>query len=165
MPLKARCYVASSLGFSEPGRLYSEQVLLPALRPHVEVIDPWSLFGPADLTRLDFDEERHVSEVGRRNAEAIASCELLIALLDGQELDSGTAAEIGYASALGLTCFGLRTDFRQIGEPGATVNLQVEAFIELSGGLIVGDLQTMLKALSTTIERLRPHSPEAVNTP
>jgi nucleoside 2-deoxyribosyltransferase len=128
-----RCYLASPLGFSEAGRHYYSQVYLPALAAVVEPVDPWALTTPADI--------------GRRNAEAIKSCTLLAALLDGQEVDAGTAAEVGYAAALGLRCYGLRTDLRESGEPGATVNLQVEWFITASGGAIVSTLDELVAAL------------------
>jgi nucleoside 2-deoxyribosyltransferase len=66
---------------------------------------------------------------------------------DGQELDAGTVAELGYGAALGLRCFGLRTDLRQTGEAGARVNLQVEAFVLDSGGAIAGSLTELVVML------------------
>ncbi|MBR6299553.1 MAG: nucleoside 2-deoxyribosyltransferase, partial [Clostridia bacterium] len=35
-----------------------------------------------------------------------------VALLDGAQVDDGTAWEIGYANARGIPVIGLRTDFR-----------------------------------------------------
>jgi nucleoside 2-deoxyribosyltransferase len=144
-----RCYVASPLGFSDAGRHYYNAVYLPALREVVEVIDPWSMTLPQQW----IDAEREgtigvlVAEVGARNVEAIRSADLLAANLDGQEVDSGTASEIGFAAGVGVRCFGLRTDLRQSGEAGAHVNLQVEAFIVASGGHIVGSLEELVQAL------------------
>lgn len=40
------------------------------------------------------------------------TCEIVVAWLDGVDVDSGTAAEIGYAFALKKAVFGLLTDFR-----------------------------------------------------
>jgi nucleoside 2-deoxyribosyltransferase len=137
---KPRCYVASGLGFTDAGRRYYADVYLPALAQVVTPVDPWTLSTATDPT----------SDIGRRNAEAIDSCELLAAHLDGQEVDSGTAAEVGYAAAKGVRCFGLRTDLRQSGEPGATVNLQVEHFIVASGGAIAATLEDLVQALSTS---------------
>jgi len=48
--------------------------------------------------------------------DAIDSCTCIVALLDGAQVDDGTAWEIGYAYAKGLPIYGLRTDFRQAGE-------------------------------------------------
>lgn len=147
--MRPRCYVASPLGFTAPGRAWSEHVLLPALVAVVEPVDPWSLVTTAELeqARRAGRERELALEIGARNAAAIRSCALLAAILDGQELDSGTAAEVGYGAALGLRCFGLRTDLRQSGEPGVAVNLQVEAFIVSSGGSIVTTLDALVAAL------------------
>ncbi len=59
---------------------------------------------------------------------------MLLAVLDGAEVDSGTAAEAGFAVGLRKRCSGLRTDWRDSGEFGLPVNLQVLHFIERSGG-------------------------------
>lgn len=155
MSAKPRCYVASPLGFSEAGRHYYRQVLLPALAHHVEPVDPWSLVSDQEIERAaEAGGEREMAaEIGRRNREALDSCDLLVAVLDGQEIDAGTAAEVGYASALGLPCLGLRTDHRETGEPGAVVNLQLESFIVMSGGRIAKSLDEMLGALREATER------------
>ena len=142
---RRRCYVASPLGFNDAGRHYYESVYLPALAAVVEPVDPWSLTTAVEVekARAAGRERELALEIGRRNAAAIRGCELLAAHLDGQELDSGTAAEVGFAAGLGITCFGLRTDLRQSGEPGVAVNLQVEAFIGQSGGRIAGSLEEL----------------------
>jgi nucleoside 2-deoxyribosyltransferase len=141
-----RCYVASPLGFTAAGRHWYADVLLPALAPLVEVVDPWSLATPEEVAAGGESRAFWLS-LGARNDEAIRSCSLLVALLDGQELDSGTAAEVGFGAALGLRCFGLRTDVRQHGEPGVHVNLQVEHFIVASGGVVVTTVDELVAAL------------------
>jgi nucleoside 2-deoxyribosyltransferase len=145
-----RCYIASPLGFSEAGRHYHREVYLPALRTVVTPVDPWGLSAQAEIEAAATQgRQREMAlEIGRRNAEAIDGCELLAAYLDGQEVDSGTAAEVGYAAARGLRCFGLRTDFREAGENGAVVNLQVEYFVASSGGLIATNLDELVAALA-----------------
>jgi nucleoside 2-deoxyribosyltransferase len=48
-------------------------------------------------------------------------------LLDGQQVDDGTAWEIGYAYARGIPVYGLRTDVRHAGEtPYSHVNSMIE---------------------------------------
>ena len=144
-----RCYVASPLGFTEGGRRYYADVYLPALSAVVEVVDPWSLTSAEELARAaDDGREREMAlEIGRRNAEAIRGCDLLVAYLEGQEPDSGTVAELGFAAGLGLVCFALRSDLRQAGEPGVALNLQVEAFVEASGGRVCRTLAELVSAL------------------
>lgn len=42
----------------------------------------------------------------------VNSAKIVVALLDGQDVDSGTCIELGYAYAKGKKIFGLLTDFR-----------------------------------------------------
>lgn len=152
--MRQRCYIAGPLGFTEAGRRYHAEVYLPALAAVVEPVDPWTLTTPTELARArSAGRERELAlEIGRRNAGAIRSCALLVAHLDGQEVDSGTAAEVGYAAALGVTCVGWRSDLREAGEPGVRVNLQLESFIVESGGEIAASLAELL----TVLRRLSP---------
>lgn len=45
-----------------------------------------------------------------RDIEAIDSCDIMVAVLDGADVDSGTAAEMGYAYAKGKPIFAYCTD-------------------------------------------------------
>ena len=148
---RPRCYLASPLGFTEAGRHWYGRVYLPALASVVAPVDPWALTSPGEVARATASgrQAELCREIGARNTEALRSCTLLVALLEGQELDAGTAAELGYAAALGLRCFGLRTDLRQTGEAGAACNLQVQAFVEGSGGEIVGSLERLTSLLGS----------------
>jgi nucleoside 2-deoxyribosyltransferase len=148
---RPRAYVASPLGFSEAGRAYYAGRYLPALREHVEPVDPWTLSEPAefDAARAAGRERELGLEVGARNAAAIAASQLVVAHLDGQEVDAGTASEVGYAAALGLPCVALRSDLRAGGEPGMSVNLQLEAFVALSGGFLARSLEELVARLGT----------------
>ncbi len=149
--MKPRAYIASPLGFTESGRHYSAQVYLPALSQVVEPVDPWSLSTAGEVAAAEAAGALTElwRDVGQRNSAAIRSADLLVALLDGQEVDSGTAAEIGYGAGLGKPCFGLRTDLRQNGEAGVAVNLQVVSFILDSGGQIAGSLAELVATLSS----------------
>jgi nucleoside 2-deoxyribosyltransferase len=146
---RPRCYIASPLGFSDATRGYYENEYVPALARHVVPVDPWALTSKAEV----LEAERRGTlrtfflEVARRNARAIAGSQLLIAHLDGQEVDSGTAVEIGYAVGLGKPALGIRSDLRQAGEPKMTVNLQVEGLIMQSGGFVATSLEDLLAAL------------------
>lgn len=60
-----------------------------------------------------------------KNMAAIESSDIIVAVVDGTDADSGTAWEIGYAFAKGKPVIGLRTDFRTLGIEGR-VNLMIE---------------------------------------
>lgn len=146
---RPRCYVASPLGFSETTRPWYRGVLLPALAQLVEPVDPWSLTTEEEIAAaLAAGREREIAlEIGRRNIAAIRSSSLLVAQLDGQEADSGTVAELGFAAGLGLRCWGIRSDLRQAGEPGVPLNLQVASFVASTGGTIEPSLDALLVRL------------------
>ena len=87
--------------------------------------------------------------IGAANVRAIDSCDLVLAILDGADVDSGTAAEIGYAFARGKLVLGYRGDFRLAADnAGSTVNLQVEYFILASGGEILASLDALRARLA-----------------
>jgi len=141
--------VASPLGFSEATRDWYRDRLLPALAEVVEPVDPWALSTAEEFAAAAAagQQRAFALEVGRRNARAIRSSALLVAHLDGQEPDSGTVVEVGYACGLGIRSYGIRSDLRQAGEAGVPLNLQVAALIEDSGGTIVDGLDALLALL------------------
>lgn len=154
-----RVYVASPLGFSEAGRLFYHQVLLPAVvaMGH-EAVDPWAATPECELNdalgmEAGPEKSRRLARIDDQmaagNARMIDECDAVLAVLDGTDVDSGTAAEIGYAFARGKRIVGYRGDFRRTGEnEGVTVNLQVEYFIRGSGGRVVGTLEDIAGALA-----------------
>jgi nucleoside 2-deoxyribosyltransferase len=59
--------------------------------------------------------------------DALDSCNCVVALLDGTQVDDGTAWEIGYACAKGIPIYGMRTDIRCAGEtPYSYVNSMIQ---------------------------------------
>lgn len=91
-------------------------------------------------------------QAAAHNAELIRSAEGMLACLDGTDVDSGTAAEIGYGFAQGLVLVGLRTDFRLASDnEGTTVNLQVEYFLVESGGVVVSSVAEAVQYLAESV--------------
>jgi nucleoside 2-deoxyribosyltransferase len=136
-------YVASPLGFTGEGRHYLKTVILPQLRERgFVVLDPWEEDGGL----------LGAHELGRRNVDLIERADAVLALLNGPDVDSGTAAEIGYAYARGCPVVGWRDDFRQAGESEETpVNLQVAYFVRKSGGRIEPSLDQAVAALGDVL--------------
>ena len=161
MPTAPKIYMASPLGFSEAGRHFYGAVLVPFVAGlGYEVLDPWALADQAKIEavqRLPYGSEKREAwrklnrEIGATNRAAIDRADGLVAVLDGVDVDSGTAAEVGYAFARGKLIVGYRGDFRLSADnEGSTVNLQVEYFIRQSGGTIISryqDLEASLRAL------------------
>ncbi|MBI3635985.1 MAG: nucleoside 2-deoxyribosyltransferase [Candidatus Rokubacteria bacterium] len=158
----ARVYVASPLGFAESSRLFYTDRLLPLLRGlgH-DILDPWALTDVAAVARvaaLPWGVERYQAwrrldtTIAETNRRAIEEADALVAVLDGPDVDSGTAAEIGFACGQGKPIVGYRGDTRRTGEnEGVTVNLLVEYFIRASGGTIVTQLDEIAGALAAAL--------------
>ena len=156
-----KIYTAGPLGFSEAGRSFHQSTILPALRQlgH-EPLDPWTLTDPARIDavlKLAYGSERRDAwrrlnvEIGGNNRAAIDQCDAVFVVLDGVDVDSGSAAEVGYAFAKGKPILGYRGDFRLSADnEGSLVNLQVEYFIRQSGG----DIITRIADLGTALANL-----------
>lgn len=55
----------------------------------------------------------------------LKGCHALLAVMDGPQVDDGTAFECGFARALDIPVIGLRTDFRRVGEYEGDINLML----------------------------------------
>ena len=140
-----KLYLASPLGFSPENTPYLNQIKAALTSQGFEIFDPWEQKQFADRIAKAFRESDYSArvaafgaiarEIGACNEEGIRWADTLLAVLDGAEVDSGTAAEVGFGSALGKACYGLRTDLRDSGDfVGLPINLQILHFIEKSGG-------------------------------
>lgn len=164
MTEKVKIYLASPLGFSEAGRSFMYGRIIPLIEElDYLVLDPWKLT-PDELVQrvltLPFGPERseRLKElnniIGKNNMNAIKESKGLVAVLDGSDVDSGTASEIGYASAMGKPILGYRSDFRiSSDKEGSMVNLQVEYFISLNGGKIITKIDDLQKELRNLFDK------------
>lgn len=153
-------YLASPLGFAASTRGFMAE-LIGELSAVVRVVNPWADTSFAvEFERVhaltDIHERRagfHAVNlaIGAKNEELIRPVDLLVGVLDGVDVDSGTAAEMGFAYGLGKPVYGLRTDWRVTGDnEAAGVNLQLRYFIERSGGSYatsVGELVAVLRGV------------------
>ena len=162
-----KIYMASPLGFSEAGRLFYNGTLIPeVIRLGFAVVDPWTLTDQAKIDavqNMPYGQDRRDAwrrldvEIGANNRAGIDSADMVLAVLDGTDVDSGTAAEIGYAFAKDKPILGYRGDFRLSGDnDGSMVNLQVEYFIRQSGG----DIVTKLADLAPALARMKAAGPK-----
>jgi hypothetical protein len=151
-----------SVGLSEVGRAYYKNTLIPTVEScGLDVVDPWTLTDGAKIDKIkDMDYgaakrdawRRLNPEIGGNNRAGIDGADMVLAVLDGVDVDSGTAAEIGHAFGKGKPILGYRGDFRLSADnEGSIVNLQVEYFIRASGGDIVSEI----KELGPALEKLK----------
>ena len=116
---KYRIYLAAPL-FSEAERTYNIS-LAGLLRQHLfEVFLPQEAGDDSD-TRKKTEQER----IFLKNKEDLEHADIIVAVIDGADADSGTAWEMGYAYAHNKPVIAVRTDFRRVGMY-EQVNLMLE---------------------------------------
>jgi nucleoside 2-deoxyribosyltransferase len=139
-----KVYLASPLGFSPEWKSYRDKIKLRLTELGCSVFDPWDpkfhkiireTSSIQDWSARVAAFKEIAAQIGKVNEEMIRDCDIVLGVLDGPELDSGTVSEIGFGAGLGKKCYGLRTDFRNSGDfEGIPINLQVLYFIESTGG-------------------------------
>ena len=87
----------------------------------------FSVFLPQEDAKdnLDQRDDRNHLSIFNQCLSGLKKSDIVVAVLEGTDIDSGTAWEIGYAYAKGKPVIGLRTDFR-IQTPGERVNLMIQ---------------------------------------
>jgi nucleoside 2-deoxyribosyltransferase len=112
-----RIYLAAPL-FNQMQRAWNR-----ALAAGVEeMLDGASVTLPQDFRPAGrYNDRRHYGQIFRLCLEAIRASDALLAVLDGPEVDSGTAFEMGVAYAEGVPVVGLRTDYRPGPEHGVNM--------------------------------------------
>ncbi len=162
---KYSLYIASPFGFTEAGKYFLYEKLIPIVEEAgFKVLDPWKLTPPELIEQALAirDEDRRIRKlkevnviIGKNNETAIKKSNGLLAILDGQEIDAGIASEVGFGYALGKLILAYRNDFRLSGEnQGTSVNLQVEYFVRASGGVFVPSLNDLERELSSFYDLL-----------
>lgn len=118
-----KIYQAGPL-FSEAERNWHREFRSLLCEKGHEVIWPYELFSQNEINSWGTEAAFRVM---CRCRDAIDECDAVVALLDGPQVDDGTAWEIGYAYAQGLPIYGIRTDFRICSDtPGSKVNAMIE---------------------------------------
>lgn len=151
-------YLAGPLGFTEAGRDFYYNKLIPEIEKiGLLCFDPWNTKLQSKINKIEsmkYGSRKKAEwiklnhEIGKLNQQHIDLCDFVVAVLDGSDVDSGTAAEIGYAVARNKRVIGYRGDFRLSSDnEGCLINLQVEYFIKSSGGIISNDLRGLIRYL------------------
>lgn len=105
-----KIYLASPLGFSPENDSYRDKIKQHLARQGHEIFDPWeqeevsnriaSALAIAEQAERAGAIETAAEFAGAINANGIRWADLVLAVLDGAELDSGTAAELGFCTGL-----------------------------------------------------------------
>jgi nucleoside 2-deoxyribosyltransferase/predicted secreted protein len=121
-----RVYLAAPL-FSEAERSFNTSIARLLRLNLFDVHVPQEAGDDSDMRDVR-EQERLFS----RNKTALEHSDIIVAIIDGADADSGTAWEMGYAFAQGKPVIALRTDFRRVGHH-EQVNLMLEQSAKLVG--------------------------------
>lgn len=138
-------YLAAPL-FSEGERVYNQLIRDQLVRAGQQVYLPQEIGD--DLTSRDLGTTRAIF---LENLTALSGSDLVVAVIEGADADSGTAWEIGYAYARGIPVVALRTDFRAVGT-NERVNLMLE-----QSAVVVTDREDLVHHLPSPLGPLCGH--------
>lgn len=154
-----KAYLANGL-FSLADRMFNDY-LAEYVRKHISGIE---LYVPQENAEIN-DKNAYADSMMIANGDDqyLKEADFMIAVIDGVEIDSGVACEIGVITTLGKPVFALYTDVRQMGRDNqdkidaltedATENqfmyrnLYVIGKIKNSGGKIVSSLEDLVTAI------------------
>lgn len=107
-----KAYLANGL-FSQGDRLLNE-IIAKDLRKEIEDID---LYVPQENSAIN-DKSSFAGSylIAKLDSEKLLASDVLVAVIDGVEIDSGVAAEIGLFSSLGKPIVALCTDIRSVAD-------------------------------------------------
>ena len=113
-----RIFVAAPL-FSESERAFNSRIAETLRKSGHNV---W-LAQEAPFIKKGTDKEKE--RIFKGDIAALKSCEAVVAILDGVDVESGVAFELGYAHCLGKPIVGLKTDYRTFSKI-EEINLMLE---------------------------------------
>jgi len=149
-----KIYLAAPL-FSQMDRIYNRrlaQALEHAL-PSCDVVLPQD-FKVKSKRGNSFNDRSQFPAIFRQCAEALETCDLVLARLDGADVDSGTAYEAGYARGLGKPVLGLRTDYRESQLKGLNLMLALGCTQVVCRFSFNENLDDLARALARRIEKM-----------
>lgn len=149
-----RAYIAGPL-FTLGERAFCRRVKETVARTGIEPVWPWDVTDQHELN----GHQNGNQFIFDANLQELDKCHLGIAILDGPDVDSGTAWEIGYLFSQRKPVIGIRTDFRKAGEnEKAFVNLMINE----STHIIVTSLDELELALHKFKTQSEPESAESL---
>ncbi|MEM2907645.1 MAG: nucleoside 2-deoxyribosyltransferase [Candidatus Hadarchaeales archaeon] len=128
-----RVFIAGPL-FSQAEREFNLKVDEHLRRHGFETFLPQRDVGKLDEL-LRKKGRRAYREIFERDLAGVKQADVVVAILDGADVDSGTAFEVGYAFAKGKPVIGLKTDMRVFARDEELNNMLAQAIRALARNL------------------------------
>lgn len=147
-----KVYLAN--GLFSLGDRYINEIIAKEIRGNIDGVD---LFVPQEQGINDKSSYADAKEIYRLDTENVKSADVVVAVIDGVEIDSGVACEIGIATALGIPVIGLYSDIRKQGTDNmkkinALMHDSVENQFMYRNLYVVGAIKSNGKIVSTIEE-------------
>jgi nucleoside 2-deoxyribosyltransferase len=152
---RVRIYLAGPL-FTQAERIWNRELAgaLEATIPGCEITLPQ-------------DRAAKFIHAGKANFTAIVadcikslrSADLIVAILDGADADSGTCWECGYAHGLGKPIVAVRTDLRASEDDGLNAMLRETCTALIAMPATIEDRAELAKRIAAAVARIRRRSP------
>ena len=103
-----------------------------------------------------FNDRRHFGSIFKSLTEKLSGADVVLAVLDGPDADSGACFEMGFACARGIPVVGLRTDFRQSQERGVNLMCSRACSEFVCRMSFDEDLKALAKAVVAKVKKVLP---------
>lgn len=142
-----KIYLSAPL-FTQVERRWN-RMLAGALQERIEGAE---MILPQDFKFSDsFNREEDFPKLFDACLRTLEEADLVVGVLDGPDVDSGTAFELGYAYSLGIPIIGIRTDYRQSQDRGLNLMLSQSCTKLLRAMSFSEDLDQLVKDLTGKI--------------
>ncbi|MCD8139497.1 MAG: nucleoside 2-deoxyribosyltransferase [Planctomycetaceae bacterium] len=147
-----RIYLAASL-FTQIERKWNRMLAeaLGAALAGLEVVLPQD-FKPSGK----YNDDKQYGQLFKMCVNGVDRADAVVAILDGAEVDSGTAWEVGYAYAKDIPVVGVRTDFRPGAEHGVNIMLSRSCKYLVRDFAFQEDMTVLAKDIVRRLKKLKP---------
>ncbi len=115
----------------------------------------YEVFLAQELPLLSSESEEDKKKIFSMDIEGLEGSDVVVAVLDGIDVDSGVAFELGYAFARGKPIIGVKTDHRCF-SPYEEVNLMIEVPATIIRG---NNVRELAEKIDSTVKRLNSGQP------
>ena len=107
---------------------------------------------PQDFENKGYDNSRTNALLFQKCVGSIDNADVVLAVIDGANPDSGTAWEMGYAYAKGKPIIGVRTDFRLGAEHGVNIMLSRSCRFIVQGSTVEQDVNVVARRVAQKLK-------------
>ena len=122
-----------------------------------EALPGTKVFLPQDIkVGGRFNDRRHFGPIFKALTARLRGADVVVAVLDGADPDSGTCFEMGYACARGIPVVGVRTDFRRSQERGVNLMCSRACAEFVSRMSFDEDVEALARAVVAKVRKVMP---------